>query len=145
MSAFVHLRDRKYIKIFSVRSRCGCIVCNVLKINNISSKANPKVFQSLYYNNICIIWLVTFAYMYMYRNVYHSDTRLIHNCSNYPYFIHRQRDRRRRLMAKGNKSPPCGTRSLRPKTRLKAIGGVWKCSRVGTLLQPTYLEKDGWP
>lgn len=65
--------------------------------------------------------------LYMYQNVYHSDTRL--NVSyitiiTIPYFIHRQRDRRRRLMAKGNKSSPCGTRPLRPKTRLKAIDGV---------------------
>jgi len=58
------------------------------------------------------------------------------------HISYRQRDRRWRLMAKGNKSPPCGTRPLRPKTRLKAIGGVRKCSWVITLLQyvPTWRK-----
>jgi hypothetical protein len=46
-------------------------------------------------------------------------------------------------MAKGNKSPPCGTRPLRPKTRLKARR--LKMFLGNHSAAAIYLEKDGWP
>lgn len=69
-------------------------------------------------------------------DVYYLDTHSIWRATTYISCIDGERSRLQRLMARGNKSRPCGTRPLRPKTRLKA--GVWKRSWVITTVE--YLK-----